>query len=92
VPSTGRRTITSSWKVPYGLTRLRVALACSRRRARSLDGGRGSPHPANALKGPAHPAAANLYERIRARFALLVDADDLEIPPREPGRDPPRFD
>lgn len=44
------------------------------------------------LKGPARPAAANLYERIRARFAPLGDADDLVIPPRELGRDPPRFD
>jgi antitoxin FitA len=45
-----------------------------------------------ALKGAVRPAAANLYERIRARFAPLGGADDLEIPPREPGRDPPRFD
>ena len=30
-----------------------------------------------ALKGPARPAAANLYERIRARFAPLGGADDL---------------
>ena len=44
------------------------------------------------LKGPARAPALNLYERIRARFAPLGGADDLEIPPREPGRDPPRFD
>jgi antitoxin FitA len=45
-----------------------------------------------ALKGPVRPPAANLYERIRARFEPLGFADDLVIPPREPGRDPPQFD
>ena len=30
--------------------------------------------------------------RIRARFEPLGFADDLVIPPREPGRDPPKFD
>jgi plasmid stability protein len=44
------------------------------------------------LKGSVRPPALNLYERIRARFAPLGGADDLEIPPREPGRDPPRFE
>ena len=44
------------------------------------------------LKGSVRPSALNLYERIRARFAPLGGADDLEIPPREPGRDPPRFE
>jgi plasmid stability protein len=44
------------------------------------------------LKGPARPPAPNLYERIRARFAPLGGADDLEILPRLPDRDPPRFD
>jgi len=43
------------------------------------------------LKGPVR-TPSNLYDRIRARFAPLGGADDLEIPPREPGRDPPRFD
>jgi hypothetical protein len=33
----------------------------------------------------------NLYERIRARVELLGGVD-LELPPREPGRDPPDFD
>jgi hypothetical protein len=33
----------------------------------------------------------NLYERIRARLAPLGGVD-LELPPREPGRDPPDFD
>jgi plasmid stability protein len=45
-----------------------------------------------SLKGPARAPALNLYERIRARFAPLGGADDLEIPSREPGRAPPRFD
>ncbi len=33
----------------------------------------------------------NLVDRIRARFAPLGGVD-LELPPREPVRDPPRFD
>jgi plasmid stability protein len=33
----------------------------------------------------------NLYERIHARFAPLGGID-LELPPREPARDPPRFE
>lgn len=33
----------------------------------------------------------NLYERIRARFDPLGGVD-LEVPPRDPARDPPRFD
>jgi hypothetical protein len=33
----------------------------------------------------------NLYERIHARFAAIGGVD-LELPPREPGREPPRFD
>lgn len=45
-----------------------------------------------ALKGPGRAPARNLYERIRARFAPLGGADDLEIPPRLPDRDPPRLD
>ena len=43
------------------------------------------------LKGPARAPASNLYECIRA----LVDplgGIDLELPPREPARDPPTFD
>lgn len=45
----------------------------------------------SALNGPARRATPNLYERVRARFAPLGGADDLEIPPRLPDRDPPRF-
>lgn len=33
----------------------------------------------------------NLYERIRARFAPFGGVDDLEVPPREAAREPPRF-
>ena len=44
------------------------------------------------LQEPERPAARNLYERIRARFAPFGGVDDLELPPREPAREPPRFD
>lgn len=44
------------------------------------------------LKDPERAPARNLYERIRARFEPLGGADDLELPPRVPDRDPPRFD
>jgi hypothetical protein len=36
-------------------------------------------------------SVSNLYDRIRARFAPLGGADDLEIPPREPCRELPCF-
>ena len=42
-----------------------------------------------ALIGP--PPPANLAEAIRARFAPLGGVE-LEIPPRDPMRDPPRFE
>ena len=42
--------------------------------------------------GAERPREVNLAEAIRRRFAPLGGADDLEIPPREPARDPPRFD
>ena len=44
------------------------------------------------LKEPERPTQPNLYDRIRARFAPLGGADDIELPPREPVPDPPRFD
>ena len=44
-----------------------------------------------ALKPSASPPECNLYERIRARFAPLGGVD-LELPPREAVRAPPRFD
>ena len=34
----------------------------------------------------------NLAEAIRRRFAPLGGVDDLELPPRGPGREPPRFE
>ena len=37
------------------------------------------------------PPVRHLYDRVRARFAPLGGVD-LELPPREPVRDPPRFD
>lgn len=42
-----------------------------------------------ALGGP-RPTGQNLYERIRARFAPLGGVD-LDLPPREPVRERPRF-
>ena len=44
-----------------------------------------------ALTGAARPPGRNLYERVRARFALLGGVD-LELPEREPTRELPRFD
>lgn len=44
-----------------------------------------------ALKGSARPNERNLYERIRARFAPFGGVE-LELPSREPVREPPRFD
>ena len=37
------------------------------------------------------PSTENLAEAIRARIAPLGGVD-LELPPREPGREPPTFD
>jgi antitoxin FitA len=44
------------------------------------------------LKGPERPPARNLYERIRTCFEPPGGADDLELPPCLPDRDPLRFD
>jgi antitoxin FitA len=44
----------------------------------------------DALNEPERPAV-NLYQRIRSRFAPLGGVD-LELPPREPAPEPPRFD
>lgn len=46
----------------------------------------------STLKEPKRLSPRNLYERIRARFEPLGGADDLELPPRLPDRDPPRLD
>jgi plasmid stability protein len=43
------------------------------------------------LSGPQRPADQNLFERIRARLAPLGGVD-LDLPPRAPLREPPRFD
>jgi plasmid stability protein len=37
------------------------------------------------------PPARHLYDRVHARFAPLGGVE-LELPPREPLREPPRFD
>jgi plasmid stability protein len=42
-----------------------------------------------ALKGPAK--ARSLYDRIHDRF-VAIGGVDLELPPREPVREPPQFD
>ncbi len=44
----------------------------------------------DTLNEPERPAI-NLYQRIRSRFAPLGGID-LDLPPREPAREPPRFD
>ena len=44
------------------------------------------------LREPERSTGRTLYERIRARFEPLGGADDLELPPRLPDREPPRFD
>jgi antitoxin FitA len=44
-----------------------------------------------ALSGSGQPQGQNLYERIRARFQPLGGVD-LELPAREPVREPPRFE
>jgi hypothetical protein len=44
-----------------------------------------------ALSGGPRRPQRNLYEHIHARFAKLGGVD-LELPAREPSREPPRFD
>jgi len=44
-----------------------------------------------ALTSQEGPPMRHLYDRVRARFAPLGGVD-LELPPREPAREPPRFD
>ncbi len=44
-----------------------------------------------ALSGSRQPSGSNLYERIHARFAPLGGVN-LDLPWREPAREPPRFD
>ncbi len=44
----------------------------------------------DTLNQPERPAV-NLYQRIRSRFAPFGGVD-LDLPPREPAPEPPRFD
>jgi antitoxin FitA len=44
-----------------------------------------------ALTASERPPVQNLYERIRARFDPLGGID-LDLPPRDPAREPPRFE
>lgn len=44
-----------------------------------------------ALAAQEAPPARHLYDRVRARFAPLGGVD-LELPTREPAREPPRFE
>jgi plasmid stability protein len=44
-----------------------------------------------ALTPEGGPPTRHLYDRVRARFAPLGGVE-LELPAREPGREPPRFD
>jgi plasmid stability protein len=44
----------------------------------------------SALSGSAKAASLNLYDRVHARFAPLGGVV-LDLPPREPIREPPRF-
>jgi plasmid stability protein len=45
----------------------------------------------SALKGAAKKPVRGLYDRIHDRFAAIGGVD-LELPPRGPGREPPRFE
>jgi plasmid stability protein len=44
-----------------------------------------------ALKHSGRASERNLYERVRARFAPFGGVE-LDLPPRDAARDPPRFD
>ena len=44
-----------------------------------------------ALAPQGGATARHLYDRVRARFVPLGGVE-LELPPREPAREPPRFD
>lgn len=46
----------------------------------------------SALNDPDPPALGNLYDRIHRRFAAIGHEDEIELPPREGTREPPRFD
>jgi plasmid stability protein len=45
-----------------------------------------------ALAASARPAGRNLFERVHSRFASLGGVDELDLPPRDLVRNPPRFE
>jgi len=47
--------------------------------------------PRTALSGTSRSSGRGLYDRIHARFATLGGVE-LELPPRESTREPPRFE
>ena len=66
----------------------------TRLRVRAAGNGRSMEEEARLILRDAvgrKPASRNLAEAIRARIAPLGGVD-LELPPREPAREPPTFD
>ncbi|MDE0044718.1 MAG: plasmid stabilization protein [bacterium] len=66
----------------------------TRLRVRAAGNGRSMEEEARLILRDAvgrKPRSRNLAEAIRARIAPLGGVD-LELPPREPGREPPTFD
>lgn len=45
-----------------------------------------------ALNDSDLPSDVDFYDRVHSRFATLESGADIELPPREPAREPPRFD
>ena len=66
----------------------------TRLRVRAAGNGRSMEEEARLILGDAvgrKPGSGNLVQAIRARIAPLGGVE-LELPPREPGREPPTFD
>ena len=66
----------------------------TRLRVRAAENGRSMEEEARLILREAvgrKPGSQNLASLIRARFGPLGGVD-LELPPREPAREPPRFD
>ena len=66
----------------------------TRLRVRAAGNGRSMEEEARLILRDAvgrRPSSRNLAEAIRARIAPLGGVE-LELPPREPGREPPSFD